>query len=432
MRDMTDPSLDFWMMAGWPDHLPTPSSYERVAMCPRSEALPHVLTQESTAARMGTVAHAFLADCISIGRDAALAQAPESDRDWLEALELDRLPLTQGEFWPEVAVAYDIATGKGRVLGHNLTREKAKALKTPTETVGLMDVAATTENSVFVADWKTGFAMVTPAAENWQLRAYALFLARALGKPTATVSIVRVRTDGAPPWYDTAQLTDLDLDVFEQELLAMFDTRSKVQAQTRARQWHLLPKLHEGPWCTYCPAKNACPARIGAMTAALGDKGDPLRLTPEKAGPYWGAVDVVRATANRWEGILEDFARETPFPLGHGGLWVGPVERKAETPIVPEAARDVLVQMFGELGRAVFADAVEISDSVTKASLERALRKLVLPTRPDMKMTHLRNEVLAALRAGGALAVKPQKKVPVGEYRPKVALKEEAEENEAA
>lgn len=382
---------------------------------------------------MGTIAHAFLAEAALAGREAALAKIPDEHRDWVECLDLDRLPLAPGEYWPEVAAAYDMATGKARILGHNMTRAKAKALKSPSETVGLMDVAADAGDGVFVADWKTGFGHVTPAASNWQLKAYALFLARALDRNRATISIVRVRTDGAPPWYDTAQLDDLDLAAFETELQRLFAMRSQVRAQTRARQWDALPKFHEGTWCKYCPAQRACPAKVGDMLLVTQDKGQPLNLDDAKAAHVWQVLKLAPKVLTRWQGVVEDYAQQQPFPIGDG-VWVGPLlDKKPTETLVPAKAREALTKHLGdELGGAVFSDAVEISDSLTKASLKRSLRKLVLPTRPSTtKLTHLEKEVLEALRAGGATHAPPLKKIPVDEYRPKVVEKDEPEEEAA-
>ncbi len=425
-------ALEPWYLAGWSRHI-SPSSLGRAAACARSEAMPHV-HDNSPAARKGTVAHKFLADCLEHGRELALGMAADPDDiDWLSGIDVERLPAFDPRgYEPEVALAFDPGTGKARALGKNLTREEARGLAKDHELVGIIDVLGTTHDAAVAHDYKTGWGYVEPAEVNWQLRTYALFAARFLGKAAATYSVIRVRDNGTV-WFDTAQMDELDLLAHEEALLALLAARELVRKLTRDGRWEELPPLMEGRHCRYCPAMHVCPAKVNAIRVI----GTPLEDTSLVQGPVteeqkrvaWVKVKAAKKTLERYEAILRDLARQEPIQLG-GGEILGEKLGIREG-IVPDRARAALEHHYGPVGAAVVGEAAEVKTVLTKSALKAALKKLVLPTLPsaDRKIGALNDAAMRMLRENGAVTVTQTRTVT--EWTPKATDAAEPEEEAA-
>lgn len=426
-----------WYFSGWSKHI-SPSSLGRAAACIRSEAMPHA-HDNAPAARKGTVAHKFLADCLEHGRDLALGMVENADDiDWLAGIEVERLPAFEPEaYQPEVAIAYDPRTRTARALGKNLSRSEARALAEDHELVGIIDVLGQTAEDAVAHDYKTGWGYVEPAEINWQLKTYALFAARWLGKDGATYSVIRVRDNGTV-FFDVARMDELELMAHEEELLALLRRRETVREWTRAGNWEALPPLVEGKHCRYCPALHACPAKASAIRV-IGTPGEDTALaqgpvTAEQKRAAWEKLKLVRKSLIRYDAILRDLARQEPFAVDDDGTMLGPKESKKEV-IVPSRARSALERQFGPAGAAVVGSATEESSTLTKKALRRELKRLILPTLPkgDQKIGALNDMALRLLREGGAMSVTTTN--GVREWTPSAsegALDEGATEEEAA
>jgi len=426
-----------WWFSGWSKHI-SPSGMGRAAACIRSEAMPAV-HDNAPAARKGTVAHKFLADTLEHGRELALGMAEDvDDIDWLSGIDVERLPAFHPQAYePEVAIAYNPFTGKARALGKNLSRSEARALAKDEEIVGILDVLGSTAESAVVGDYKTGWGYVEPAEVNWQLRTYALFGARFLGKTAADYSVIRVKDNGTV-WFDTAHMDELDLMAHEAALVELLERRETVRQLTREAKWDKLPPLVEGKHCRYCPALHACPAKIGAIRVLGGDQDETGRAlqgadsgspTPEQLRKAWLKVKAARKTLDRYEAIIRDLARQEAIPLYDGEvLGEKLVTREG---IVPDRARAALEKQYGNLGAAIIGEASETKTTVTKKALKSALKKLLLPTlpRPDQKIGHVNDMALRLLRESGAVTVTQSRTVT--EWTPK-ALDAPEPEDEAA
>lgn len=424
---MTTDLVQFpWWLAGWSRYI-SPSSLGRAAACIRSEAMPHVQSSSPAAAR-GTIAHKFLADVLEHGVEEALnLVADPADIDWLTWIQIDKLPaFDPAAYAPEVALAYNPRTRTARELGRNISREQARALARDEEIVGIIDVLGATEDRAIVHDYKTGHGYVEPAEENWQLRAYALFAARWLGRTGAVYSVIRAKDNGETPWTDAAALDEYDLMVFEDELIALLRRRDGVRTLTREGRWNELPPLVEGRHCRYCPAFAFCPAKTAGVKALAGEADKPGELTPDSAALAWKRLRLAQKALERYESILRDYARQQPLPLGEGEV-LG-LKLKVTESIVPARLRDVAERQWGPLGAALAGETIATEETATKARFERALKKLILPTLPeaDQKITWLKRDAYRLLRENRALSVEtshtvcehvpaPPKALPAGE-----------------
>lgn len=399
--------LEPWWMAGWSRHI-SPSSLGRAAACPRSEAMPHVY-DNTPYAQKGTVAHKFLADCLDHGRDIALGMVEDaSDIEWLSFIDVESLPAYQRDtFEAELALAYDPTTRTCRKVGQNISREEARARALDHEIVGIIDVAAQSEDEALAGDYKFGWGYVEPASRHWQLKTYLLMLCRYTGKSAGWGNIIRVRN--GLPWFDKVFMDELELMVHEEALLQVLAERQRVRNLTLAGAWAQLPALVEGPHCRYCPAQWACPAKIHALRII----GSPLEdnslatgpLTDEQAAAAWRRIRYSEKYLERCKSIVLNLARAHTFPLDGDGTVLGLKEETKMSP-VPEKALKVLEAEYGQLGAAVAGEATRTESTLSWSALKGALKRLVLPTLPpkDQKISWLERDVRNLLIKSGAVS----------------------------
>jgi PD-(D/E)XK nuclease superfamily len=389
--------------------LPGPSSLGRIAACITSEALSHSRSS-SIWAEAGDAVHAFLADCVNLGRAEALALALPEYREGLEAIPLDRLPpLEPQAYAAEVSYAFNLVTGEARELGRGLGRDEARALAKDGEMVGTADLVGLTADSVIVYDWKSGRGHVDRAEVNWQAKTYAVMAAKTHDKRAAIVFLTRVLDDGTV-WHDGAQMDSMDLDVHEGAVRSLMDRRAWVQTVPVDER----PPLHEGLHCKYCPALPFCPAKVSLLQATLENDGSLLQastveLTPERATRAWNKIEAAEKLLERLKAIVKDYARHHPFRTREGYV----VDERQETreEIVGVKAKPVLEAAFGDMGAVVYGESAVQTVDITKEAFKKALRKYVLPTRAGAKISHLEVEAFDALRKGGALSVRTFKSV---------------------
>lgn len=223
------------------------SSLERLAACPKSARLPHV-ESESADSRRGTNVHRYLANVIS-GKP-YLAGVDAEYHDLCAAIDTSTLP-TVGQYEAEAAFAFDVVTGTARRMNVDGRRYEVGVTEIP----GTADAIGLAADRVVVIDWKGAWSQATAAADNLQLRFYALAAARVYGKDAATVAIARVAEDRIR--WDVAELSVMDLDLFADELSVIW---SDAQESDR---------LAEGEHCRYCPAFDSCPAKSALIRSFL-------------------------------------------------------------------------------------------------------------------------------------------------------------------
>jgi len=337
-----------------------------VAACPASAALPQVRS-DSEPARKGTAVHLYLA-CLASGRsrEEALDEVPAEYRAACGAIDVSRLPTL--EYAPEVAFAYDYATGNARELGRGLDRGYPDL--GPTEIPMTLDSVGVGGSQVVVFDVKTGRGRVTPAARNGQIRLGALAAARAYGASRATVGLVYVR-EGEAPWSDVADLDEMDLDAAAIEAR---DVMRRVGEAAEVVTAGGTPTLTTGDHCRYCPARTACPARVALLRACV--------QTPEeiRARVFAGLEQGERAQAYRLARQIEVLGRELldalrtsaadePIDLGDG-LAYGLCKGRDEIADAGKC-RTLLLEGYGD---AAANAAVTVEYHTTKGDIEDALK----------------------------------------------------------
>ncbi|TAK30963.1 MAG: DUF2800 domain-containing protein [Myxococcaceae bacterium] len=277
--------------------LPTASSLGRALACRASNVLPRETDQGSEAAERGTALHAYV-EAVALGRAGALEAVPPAWRDTARGLDVPAILEALGHdafgdtvMTTEESFAWDpTAPYEGRSLGLSLDRDYSGAR--PHEFVGTADVVVVDRDQdlVIVGDYKFGHGHVAPAATNPQLRALALYAARAHRVTQARVVVIRGRDDGSC-WLDTAALSETDLERIADELIAF--ARQVVIDQRQ----ELLPPATPGAHCRYCRSAVHCPEGPMALAVAQGT----------------GLVDLAATAAGRGRLLqLRDFAKRLP------------------------------------------------------------------------------------------------------------------------
>lgn len=377
----------------------TASALDRIAACPASEALPHALRTNDDAKR-GHARHAFFEAIPNIGREEALKLAPEKYRDELALIDLSVETgigefLDGTKFLQEVAFAYDPATDKARVLGQGLKRNYSSAL--PDEVVGTCDIVGVTADAVVIPDFKGAHAQLEPK-EMRQLLFLAMVACKVYDRQRAVSGVIRIREDGSS-FYQRVDFDEFDLASFQLELP---DIVARVEDAKQSLQANMRPvSLIEGEHCRYCPAFPFCPAKM-ALVRSFAAAPESLQTsldgaTDEQLALAWERVTALEAVVKRVRENIQTRARQHAIPLGKGQvLGECPVEI-----IKPEVASMVLEALYGE---EVAAGAVEVKESITKSSVDAALRKHVL--KPGMQITKMNKDTIDAIRQAEGVVVR--------------------------
>ncbi len=395
--------------------LPSASGLTRAFACIASTALPQASTTTPRGER-GTEVHAFLERLQNgMSRDESLDAARPEWRTACECIDVERLPAIDAKgYAAEVAFAYSLGGDSAREVGRSIGRNYGPLAED--EIPGTADTVALLADgeSVYVGDYKAGYAKVPPAKDNAQLKFLALAACRAYGRSRAQVVIIRVRDDGSV-WTDSAELDAFDLDLFAAELR---DLRAKAVVVQAVVKVGAVPSVSMGDWCRYCPAFASCPGQTGLVRAATADPealtaGVLKALTPENAAAAYIRLRQVEAAIGTAKEAVYRYAFAHPIPLPDGQVY-GPVETHRDE-LDAETARRVLAERFGA---AVAEKACEFSTS--KKAIDSALREVQTARREAGEKVTLRtlnDEALDAIRAAGGLTTKTRQ--DVREHRPK-------------
>lgn len=385
--------------------LPTASSLERAMKCPASAALPQSSDSGSEYATRGDVIHEYI-QRVNDGTpiDDALESIEDEDHRSLCA-SIDPALLAHG-MASEVSLAYDVDDGRGWEIGRNLSREYGTL--NATTFVGTADILGVADDSVHVADIKTGFLPVTTAAENMQLRMLALAACNAYDKPRATVAIVRVKQDGTV-WRDRAEFDSFEISAIQMQMISILD--SVVDARFKLSIGDQL-SYTEGPHCRYCNAFTSCGektklVRMMASGAEFDELDQMMPLTPQMAAYAYQRVKSCDAMLKRIRGAIYALAAEQPIPLGDGTV-LGMHESTGNERIDGRIALKVIAEQFG---KDVAFDAID--PVVTK----KRIRDIARANRGDAKLVDVERGILAAIRERGGS--KKHVTRAVREYRPK-------------
>lgn len=328
----------------------TASSLSRRLNCPGSSVLPRA-ENSNIWASAGREEHAELADQLLAGT------LPE----WIARI----MPPNPRS---EVALAFDVATRVGRIIGENLDRSYGDVA--PFEIVGSADVMGVDGDTVVVIDFKTGHNDVESAATNPQLAFYCLAAARALGKSKAIARIVYTRTCRV----DEAMLDALDLAAFGDRLEQLhIRTAALQEAKNRGETI----STHEGSWCRYCPSTPYCGAK-NALLVQVAEKGlaviGDTTLTPERARAGYEEIVRVEQLVKDARKRLETYVDENgPIDLG-GGRMFGRYVRQGNERLSGDVAVKAIAEVVGESAEEFCSVAIE--RKTTKAAIERAAKQV--------------------------------------------------------
>jgi hypothetical protein len=249
-----------------------------------------------------------------------------------------------------------------------------------------------------------GWATIDPAAENWQLGAYAVLAAKLLKRERAVIAITRI-LDGGKVFHDIATLDDMDLEGMESKLRTHL---ARVEAAQEAfRESGKYPPMIEGAHCRYCPAAPYCPAKV-ALALSVFKQGNetptmfadrPLPMTKEVVADLYPKVLAAEAMLEKLKSGLVDFARHNPVTLANG-LVLTEVEIN-ESEIDPKAAKALMKDDM-------LAEVLKSKESITKAAVNLALKKRL---QPGEKISHVEKAFFEQLEKEGALKHTSYKRV---------------------
>ena len=369
----------------------TASGLEAVERCPSSAVLPRV-PESTEAAEDGTRLHEVLAARVEYLRGMPVVISPPlspEESDWSDIV-LERHPWLTSHM-PEVAYAYDVVTGRGRLLGRNMGRAYGVG---PTEIPGTADYVRVDEAAgvVEVVDLKTGRGDVTAPSENLQLALLAVSAAAWHGVTTVRVGILAAPM-GSTPWVTWYEFGPLDL------LHAAARIRRIVEAVEAAKT---TPRYNVGGWCGHCPARRECPTqtamlrRLATDPQAVGEDIATGIVTPDVARVAYQRYRAVKAAMAQVEAQLHAWAKENNgIPLGNGRVW-GPRESQ-------RAAIDVEVA-WPELVRRYGVDAAR--EMMTMKTSKTAIGRVASRLAPRGQKADAAKTALALLTAAGAVTMK--------------------------
>lgn len=263
-------------------------------------------------------------------------------------------PFGQHLWKPEVAFAYNPKTDAARQID---AKARAYSIE-PDEIPGTIDAVAISGDSAIVIDWKTGadFANLTAdASENWQLRLYALCVARAHKVDSVKIVIARIT-----PWG--VKTTDYTLDAIELDAVAAEVAALVASIPASA------PKA--GMHCRRCKAISACPTTTTAMEQVKQAVEVKIQ-NAEQASAALVRLRQVQAACEQMETMLKAWASENGgVSLPNGRKWTKvPMERETIS-----LAGDNMAAGLAGIASAEALDAVETKATTSRAAIERVLK----------------------------------------------------------
>ena len=277
------------------------SAAPRVAVCPASVALPQVSVTRP-GMRLGSAVHGFL-ESLNRGTSKADALAAlDGDAAALCAqIDPTRVPIGV----PEIAYAYDVATGRAWRLtvdghrGYGVTSDTVIPGTIDLLVEGRLATATDPGQRWIVVDWSTDHDLDV-AAKRQQVETYMLMVARAHNVATVDGAIGTFRLSGELAWHtwslDAWGLIDVATRLKDAHAAAVRARNARREHEiNHAAPWS--PDVTRGPHCRDCRAFMSCPA-TAAMVRAVG--------VPEAS---LGVAYEVAQTSEKWGKEVRDHAR---------------------------------------------------------------------------------------------------------------------------
>jgi len=244
-----------------------------------------------------------------------------------------------------------------------------------------------------VKDWKSGRYVGAPA-EAAQLLFFALCLMALHDLDSVEVAFVYLRDDGTY-YEDKAEVDQFDLAGFVSKLIALPGRIAHSRQQLERGQ----PDVSNGPWCRFCPAAPACPAKT-SLARSFGGELVTIRdrvaaLSPLEAGAVYARALEYKDIVEQVIAGLKDVARIQPLELPDGRV-LQETMIKIPTKVDAAVAEEVLTEMYDA---DVAHEAVATEKTTTLTAIEDALRKRAKPG----KLAAMKRDTLKALRDRGGL-----------------------------
>lgn len=303
----------------------------------------------------------------------------------------------------EVKVAYDVESGRGRIIGEGSGRSYGTL--GPFEIAGSIDVLGVDADTVYVVDWK-GWQAVAPASRNAQIWGYALAAARALGRDRAVVMIAHVRDMRLLRAPDRHEIEAMDLGEFANGLRTLLVRQA---ALIKLRKAGEQVTTTEGTWCKHCESKHVCPSK-NALLLQVAQRG--LMVLGEQTMTMDRAADSIRQLEQLDQLVKDARARATQFVDEHGpidmgdGSWWGRHREQGNERLDPRTTVRAIADVVGESAKEFASVAVELR--VSKAALTRASKEIGAPPK-------LATAVIKRVRELGG-ATHDKEKLPVGRF----------------
>ncbi len=381
------------------------SGLERFVHCLGSSVLPRAHDASSSEwATRGQELHAYL-QRISEGATAeeSLELVDDRFRDAAAAIDVDALRDVLG-LTAEMTFAYNPAFDTARVLGVSLERDYVAAGLTEDEFPVTIDIVGidspTSPVRGTVVDYKTGFAKITPAERNWQMKGGALCLARVFDLDYVDVQLIHLRED-LPAKRDRASFTAADIAVAAAQARYRWD--QVLRARDDYERTKIDPEVTKGTWCRHCPSYHACGAQMGLVRAAV--ERDNYEVYTREGGLAHDQVAVayrflqdIDEPRKRLKAAIYAAAKERPVLLetlpDGTEVWLGVTEVTGNLKLDAKKAREIVREMLDE--KAV--DEISLY-SVSQDRIEAACKARV----PRGKGAEKMRAVMAELkRRGGA------------------------------
>lgn len=353
--------------------LPSASGLQLAAACPGSFALAHI-GHLTAAANSGTDKHKVFES------DPARATKVMAD--------VGLAPPHGATVRQEAAFSYHVDFSEVRFLGYGRSAYAGAEIG-PREIPGTLDYLAQAPGEAVVGDFKFGRPeFVHPAKSAYQLGFAALVSAR----PRVRAGFV-FAADESEAWADRApEWDDFDLNDWRQRMRRLAEKVHEAHAAVaRGEQ----PELNTGAHCTYCPAKNGCPAHVGLIKEALGLDMQDLNariseLLPDQAGAALDKVDAYLRPLQQLRGTILGYARGTPIPRANGKV-LAQIKNEQERVVNADAAWKIIADRYGEEAANEACTLKSSWSAITEAT--RAVRK-----RGDIKSMREEMEAAGAIR----------------------------------
>lgn len=370
-----------------PAHRLTASGIERALACEASMVLPRVESVSEDSAR-GVAIHQFLLDVASLGWEPALEKVPAKYRLTCEAIDTTHLPVDPTKWAHEVSFSYSPEKRMAIELGRG---SSARSYGGPDAIYGTEDVVGIEPDRVILVDYKTGRRYFDDVGALAAMRTYALMAARAYGRASARVIILKVAEDQRPRSI-VADLTAADLAQHELDLAELWVSRARI---TEAPHTAIAT---EGEHCQFCPSFPFCPAKarlaVAMGTGQLIDEMPRIELSVDTIPALLEKLKAVKALTKHVEDAVREFARMVPVPLPDGRIY-----GRVESPLTVFDVEAVEVALSAMYGADVAAAAIK--RTVTMEALEDALR-LVKARTPGATLDGLKRTAVERLKLSGA------------------------------